>query len=267
MSGLVLTLRAPLEARLDAKSLIPHRLARLERVALDELELPYGNRMVPLGSLFAVRGTPGDRLTISGHARLDNVGAGLQDGEIVIKGDCGVRLGAGMTGGRIEVSGSCGDFAAAGMSGGRIEIAGDCGDRTGAADTSQRRGMTSGMVHIGGSAGLRAGERMRGGLIVIDGDCGALAAADMIAGTLAVGGTIGDNAGAGMKRGTILLRAALDATPNGFADAGEHDMVFVDFLRRSIADLAGWLPAEQGHARRLVGDLGAGGQAEILILS
>lgn len=261
MSGLTLTPRGAFDARVDFSGVLPGAEGDLARRAVG-----YGGRRVELGELFAVFGSPGDRLTLhGGDARLDGLGAGLASGEIVVEGDVGARLGRDMTGGVISVKGSAGPLAGSGLSGGKIVIGQDAGERLGAAGEGAKRGMSGGVIVVGGSAGPRAGERLRGGVVVIKHDAGEGAATGMIAGTLAIGRRLGPNAGRGMKRGTLFLRAP-NGLAGGFADAGEHDLVMLRVLVRRSHELAAFLGPAARRARRFAGDLAIGGKGEALIV-
>ena len=259
MTGLILTPRGAFEARVDMTGALPSAgdLARVK--------IGYGGASVDLGELFNVGGTSGDHLTIEGGGdRLDRVGAGLTDGEIVVDGDVGAALGLRMTGGMISVKGSAGDFAASELSGGKVAIGGSVGSRLCAASEGSKRGMSGGVVVVGGSAGSRAAERLRGGVVLIEGDAAEGAATGLIAGTLAVLGELGPNAGRGMKRGTLLLSFPKGLAA-GFSDAGEHDLVMLRVLARRSHQI-GHMLGGKTRARRFAGDLNVGGKGEALIL-
>lgn len=262
MSGLTLTPRGAFEARVDMSGVLPEVGGELAK-----RRVGYGGARVELGELFSVAGSPSDRLTLhGGGARLDNVGAGLALGEIIVDGDVGARLGRDMSGGLISVKGSAGPLAGSGLTGGKIVIGRDAGERLGAAGEGAKRGMSGGVIVVGGSAGPRAGERLRGGVVIVEHDAGEGAATGMIAGTLAVGRTLGPEAGRGMKRGTLFLRAP-NGLAGGFADAGEHDLVMLRVLVRRSHDLAAFLGPSAQKARRYAGDLNIGGKGEALIVS
>ncbi|MGA0531161.1 formylmethanofuran dehydrogenase subunit C [Hansschlegelia sp. KR7-227] len=261
MTGIILTPRGVFEARVDLSNVLPE-----DGVDLARRRIGYGGKSVELGELFAISGSGAGRLTLHGSdGRLDGVGAGLSEGEIVVEGDVGTRLGRGMTGGMISVKGSAGAFAASEMAGGKIVIGGDAGERLGAAGEGAKRGMSGGVVVVGGSAGPRAAERLRGGVIVVHGDAGEGAATDLIAGTVAIAGKLGKNAGRGMKRGTLFLRST-DGLGGGFADAGVHDLVMLRVLARRSQELAAFFGTSVTRARRLAGDLYAGGKGEALVV-
>ncbi|MFL1876367.1 hypothetical protein ACIKT0_14465, partial [Hansschlegelia beijingensis] len=89
MTGVILTARGDFDARVDLAGVLPGADGDLAK-----RPIPYGGRVVELGELFDVSGSGAERLTIEGgDARLDGVGAGLSEGEIVVRGDVGARLG------------------------------------------------------------------------------------------------------------------------------------------------------------------------------
>lgn len=265
---MTITLRphAPFAARVDLAGITPAALAPLTLREAEYLQLPYGGRMRPLAELFFIEGagSAGPLVIEIGDARLDNVGAGLEQGEIIVDGDVGAWAGRGMSGGALRIAGNAGDYLGAELAGGRIDVKGNAGDHAGAASSGSRRGMSAGVLAIQGSTGKRLAERQRGGLIVVGGDAGEGLATDMIAGTVAVEGTIGALAGRGMKRGTVLTRSA-PALPAGFVDTGSHDLIALRLLSRRIADLKNLLDGVTA-ARRMVGDTLLGGQGEVLVL-
>ena len=104
-----LALRARPLMRLSLRGFIPERLAGLTASAIARQPLRQGNRPGVLGDLFAVdvSASAEDRLVIDGSdERLDDVGAGMSNGELVVEGNVGARVGLEMTGGRILVRGS-----------------------------------------------------------------------------------------------------------------------------------------------------------------
>ena len=260
MTGLVLTPKGAFEGTVDLTGVLP------SAKDLAKLKVGYGATRVELGELFEVSGAPNGSLTIEGGgAALDRVGAGLTEGEIIVKGDVGAGLGLRMTGGSISVSGSAGDYAAGELSGGRIAIAGSAGARLGAAGDGAKRGMSGGVVVVGGSVGARAGERLRGGVILIEGDAADGLGTSMIAGSLAALGKVGKNAGRGMKRGTLFISSP-EGLAAGFGDAGEHDLVMLRVLVRRSPELKAAIGSST-RARRFAGDLTIGGKGEALIIA
>ena len=88
--------------RLSLRGFIPERLAGLSASAVAGEALPQGNRHGVLGDWFRVELSNGaeDRLVISGaNERLDDIGAGMSRGELVVEGNAGARVGTPMSGG------------------------------------------------------------------------------------------------------------------------------------------------------------------------
>ncbi|QTL02513.1 formylmethanofuran dehydrogenase subunit C [Aquabacter sp. L1I39] len=266
-AGFRLALKAAPPARVDMTGITPDRLAGLDAGAVARLTVFVGASAVALGDVFSLSGAPGAGLTLEGHDRLDNVGAGMAGGHLLAEGPVGALAGAGMVEGHLKILGNAGDDVGAGLAGGHIEIGGSTGARLAGALPGERRGMTGGTVRVAGDVGPQACVRLRGGLVLIAGSAGAGAAQRMIAGTMAVKGALGPEAGVGMKRGTLVLEQPPELLGVGFGDAGEHDLIFLSLLARrmpEVADLFGG--SLSGRARRLVGDRLVGGQGEVLVL-
>jgi formylmethanofuran dehydrogenase subunit C len=262
-----LTLRARPPVRLSLRGLIPERLAGLSADAIARLPLRRGNRGGELGDCFAVdkSGEAEDRLVIAAEGdRLDDVGAEMTCGELVVEGDVGGRAGLEMRGGLIIVQGSAGFGAATAMKGGALRIAGDAGDSMGGALPGEREGMRGGTVVIEGNAGASVGDRMRLGLIAIAGSVGPFCAARMNAGTIVIGGEVGPGAGAAMRRGTLVApQANLSALP-GFADSGVHDVTALRLIARAlIRHQLTEVASRLSGLRHWQGDAAVGGKGEI----
>lgn len=272
MSGLTLTLRSRPPQRVDCSPLVPERLAGLSVAEVERTEVLCGTRRVAVGDLFSVAAASGEDLVIAsgdGGDRLDRIGHAMASGRIVVEGEAGAQLGLGLAGGEVAVSGGAGLGAATGMRRGLVTIGGDAGDALGGALPGAMTGMSGGTAVVRGSAGARAGDRMRRGAIVVEGDLGDYPCSRMIAGTLvALGASIGLSPGFGMRRGTLLLASRPAAVLPTFADAGAHDLLVLRLLVGALADRSPALAALGAltRARRLVGDLAAGGQGEILLL-
>src|SRR5260370_22412149 len=132
---------------LTLRGFVPERLAGLTASAIARQTLRQGNRPGVLGDLFAVDVSAGaeDRLVIDGpDEQLDDVGAGMSSGELVVEGNVGACVGLQMSGGRILVQGSAGVGAGTGMSGGTFRLAGDAGDHIGPALPRERPGLRGG---------------------------------------------------------------------------------------------------------------------------
>jgi formylmethanofuran dehydrogenase subunit C len=182
-----LTLRRPLEHRVDASGVSWDALRGLEASAIEKQELWIeGTGPAPVGELFRVAATPGERVRLVGDlALLDGIGTGLAGGVLVVDGDAGWYLGQGMRGGAIEVRGNVGPQAGAALPG-------------------AKRGMTGGEIVIRGSAGSGVGSGLRRGLIAVEGEVAAGAGRAMLAGTVVAFGVIGAEPGLWSKRGSVV---------------------------------------------------------------
>jgi len=269
VTNLTLTQTTATAQRLDMSAFTPQRLEGLSTAEIARIPIHVGNRSEKAGDLFNIRGTSGERLTLAPAAgNLDNLGAGMQRGELRVEGDAGRGAARHLAGGTVSIAGNSGDEAGTGMSNGRLIIGGDAGERLGGPQIGETRGMSGGLIHVLGNTGARAGERLRRGLILIGGDAGDYCAANIIAGTLAVLGQAGKMTGTGMRRGTLLLTRAPVSLPSTFNDNGTHRLDFLALLLGQLAELAD-LPApfaiRSRPVHRFVGDLSEGGLGEILL--
>lgn len=271
MSALSLRLAAAPDFDLDMSGLTPDALKAQRLGDIKRLRLRQGTRSVPLGDLFEVDGAAGsDELEIHGATpRLQRVGAGMGAGVLRVQGHCGHWLGADLRGGTLQLKGNAGDGVAAGMRGGLIDVSGSIGDFAGSAVPGAVSGMKGGTLLVGKHAGARVGDRMRRGLIVIGGDAGPYCGSQMIAGSIVVLGETGSGIGSGMRRGTIaLLNAPADLGSN-FVANGRYELAFTQLLVRHVAGLKStWRArlARVGAVERWVGDAGAAGLGEILVM-
>lgn len=191
---------------IDLTGILPDRLAGLSRREIARLEILADERPLPLGDCFEVDGDASDgRVELRGDCgRVHWLGAGMQAGEVLVRGSVGRHAGEGMAGGRLVVEGNAGDFLAAELTGGIVRVAGNAGDCLAGALAGSPAGMQGGIVVVAGSAGHVPASRMRRGIVAIGGDCGAAAGLEMLAGTLIVAGRLGPEAGLGMRRGSIV---------------------------------------------------------------
>lgn len=267
MSGLVFTLRAEPDQRLDLSGLTAGRLRGLGEREIAELAVGTTRERLRVGDVFALRfGDPAAIRFEGGSERFDRVGEGQEGGSITVEGDVGQLAGRAMAGGAIAVEGSSGPFAGSGMSGGTLRIAGDAGDDLAGPGPGEMAGMRGGTLLVGGSAGHRAGDRMRRGVLLVAGSAGDHAGARMIAGTLLVGGPAGASPGFLMKRGTILLPAGAGSLSPTFCDNGPADLLVLALMARAF----GALPFPLGRftggpMRRLSGDTAVLGLGEIFL--
>ncbi|WP_295582629.1 formylmethanofuran dehydrogenase subunit C [uncultured Lamprocystis sp.] len=268
MTALTLQLLAPPSPRIDLSAFTPDGLAGQSADEVRRLPLWVGNQQVETGDLFRVTGDDTDAILIrSDSDRLDGIGTGMTRGSIRVEGRAGAYLGRRQRGGAIAVTGDAGPFAGSGMSGGTIRIGGDAGDFLGAAIAGERRGMRGGRIEVLGNAGDRVGDHQRRGQILINGNAGDYCGSRMVAGTILVLGRTGINTGLAMRRGTLLLTAEPNLPPT-FNDNGTQQLAFLALLTRDLATAGG--PFEQlksrgTRVRRWLGDLGYGGQGEVLV--
>lgn len=253
---------------IEADGIAPDRLAGLSTAAVAALPVLHGNRLVPLGELFAVAGDAADgQVVIEGDcSRVKRIGADMTAGTIAIHGNAGMHLGADMRGGAIHVHGDTGDWTGAEMRGGAIHVHGNAGHLAGAGYRGTRHGMRGGVLLIDGNAGNEVGSTMRRGLIAIGGDSGDYTGVNLIAGTICVFGRAGARVGANMKRGTIVLLGPAPMLLPTFRFACDYRPVFPRLLLRRLAAY-GFGPAgepDAGDYRRYSGDLAALGKGELL---
>jgi len=247
-------------------ALLPERLAGLAPAEIGAMEIPCGNRLVRLGDIFEVAPGEADRLVVrAAGARLDRLGCAMTGGELVVEGDAGAYAGLAMSGGRLSIRGNAGPFAGAAMRGGILEIGGNAGNWLGGGLPGERRGMAGGLILLRGSAGDRAADRQRRGVIVIEGSAGDYLGARMVAGTtIVLGPQVGIHPGFAMKRGSLVLLGSIHRMLPGFADAGVHELGFMNLLAAHLREQVSLLRLP-GSVRRYVGDEAAGGKGEILV--
>lgn len=271
MTALTLTRRVTPDLPVSLAPLTPVRLAGRDTVGIAKMKLACGNGRVEVGELFRVRAGDPARLRLNGGSRLfDDLGEGLEDGHIEIRGDAGARLGWRMRGGSIYVDGDTGLAAGAGMQGGRIIVTGHAGDFLGAAVPGEMEGMGDGVIHVWGTAGDRVGDRQRRGLIVVEGDAGRFCGSRMLAGTILVLGSVGPGVGCGMRRGTIVLRERPNSMSATFASCGKLKMEVLRLLFRQLRNSnprLAWLEELGPLAERFAGDIARGGKGELLVLA
>jgi formylmethanofuran dehydrogenase subunit C len=266
MTAVRLRFRQPTTLPVDARALAPDRLAGMAVAELAAIELPVGNRRLPLGELAEIHAGDGAELVIEGaFATLDRLGHGMAGGALQVYGDAGAYLGQGMTGGRIELFGSAGVYAAANMRGGTIHITANAGDFLGAALPGDPAGMEEGTVLVGGDAGDRVGDRMRRGLIAVRGRLGDFPAARMIGGTILGLGGCGADPGFAMRRGGLILGRAPAHLLATFTDNGTHELPWLRLLDRQLKALEPPFALPAVRMQRWTGCASVGGKGEILI--
>ena len=271
MSGLRLTLRAPLRERIDLGPAFAAAwigAGATEIAGRDVWSARSGP--LPLGDLFTVEGTPDGTVTLAGDLELaGRVGAGLTEGTLRVDGSVGDHAGAGLRGGRLEISGHAGHSTGEGMSGGVIVVRGNTGNRTGAAAPGRKRGMTGGELVVLGSAGDETGAAMRRGLVAVGGTTGSCTLLSGIAGTVVACGPTGPDAALWNKRGSLVCLAPVEPGAT-YRHACIIQPVYLRLLLRRLRDVHG-LPVTAAHIdgrfRRYSGDFAETGRGEILAWS
>jgi formylmethanofuran dehydrogenase subunit C len=263
---LVLTLRGRPEQRLDLSPLVPHLLAGKTAAEIEAIALQTTRVRVTVGDVFRIRMGDAQRIRIEDACdRLDQIGAGMNGGEIEAVGDVGIQAGRLMTGGGLTIRGNAGHWAASGMKHGLIEITGSTGDRLGGPLAGEVSGMRGGVVIVRRNAGARAGDRLRRGTIILEGSAGDHAGSRMIAGTLIIRGAAGALPGYLMNRGTIVLGEGASLWPT-FADCGVHKLVAMRLMADFIKPYSKGAAALLGRPlRRLAGDMAVSGHGELFL--
>jgi formylmethanofuran dehydrogenase subunit C len=207
-----------------------------------------GEGRVSLGDLFWIEGQAAGRIQFSGQmSMVDRLGAGLEEGEVVVDGDVGREAGQAMAGGILDISG-------------------DAGPGAGGAPLGYKRGMTGGELIVRGSAGPEAGATMRRGLLVIGGNAGGLTGRGMIAGTVVILGSAGADTGLWSKRGSVVALGQI-TPPDTFAYACTYQPLHLRLMLTHIRTRHR-LPITKKHLnglyQRYSGDLAEVGKGEIL---
>jgi len=245
-----LTLRRPLEQRVDASAVAWDALRGLEAGAIAAQEVwVEGAGRARLGDLFSVAAAPGGRVRLAGDLTLlDGIGTGLAGGALVVEGHAGWYLGQGMRGGAIEVRGSVGPQAGAALPG-------------------AKRGMTGGEIVIRGSAGPGLGAGCRRGLIAVEGDVAEGAGRAMLAGTVVAFGAVGAEPGLWSKRGSIVALRSV-TPPATYRYACTYRPSYLPVTLGYLESRYG-CPVRPEHLtglyRRYSGDLAELGAGEILV--
>jgi formylmethanofuran dehydrogenase subunit C len=246
---LIASLKTTLEQRADLSEVLAEPWITLSsgEMAARTVYLERDGR-VSLGDLFSVEGQPDGRIEFTGKlALVDRLGAGLREGEVLVKSSVGREVGLGMAGGVLDIDG-------------------DAGPRAGAAPLGYKRGMLGGELIIRGSAGAEAGALMRRGLVVIGRTAGTLTGRGMIAGTILVLGTAAAETGLWSKRGSVVVLGQI-TPPETYAYACTYQPVHLRLMFARLRTRYG-LPIQRKHLtglyHRYSGDLAELGKGEIL---
>jgi formylmethanofuran dehydrogenase subunit C len=246
---LVAKLKSPLNQRVDLSEVLakPWTMLSPSDMAARTVYLERDGR-ASLGDLFGIEGRPAGRIEFTGELDLvDRLGAGLQEGEVLVKGNVGREAGLAMAGGILDIDGNAGPRAAA-------------------APPGYKRGMAGGEMIVRGSAGAEAGALMRRGLLVIGQTAGTLTGRGMIAGTVVVLGAAGTNTGLWSKRGSVVVLGKINP-PETYAYACTYQPVHLRLMLTRLRKTYR-LPIQRKHFtglyHRYSGDLAELGKGEIL---
>lgn len=260
MTGFTLRLRQSPALRVDMRGVTPS-------ADVQQLQVGYGNALVPLAELFSIKPRDDGRLVFEGDcSRCDRIGWQMDSGALVVEGDAGDYVGGAMRGGEVIVRGNARDLAACEMAGGVLTIEGNAGDFAASTLPGSMDGMRGGTLIIKGNVGERCADRMRRGSVIIFGNAGDFLASRMVAGTIALGARAGTHAGYGMRRGSIVFAGAAPVPPLTFVPAIADVPVFWQLLARDLAQHGGvFAVLPQRRIERQLGDLAADGKGEWII--
>jgi formylmethanofuran dehydrogenase subunit C len=268
MTGWVLHAKQVPSLRVDLRGVTPPALATLTLAQVEQLQVGYGNSLVPLAEFFHITPGPDDTLRFAADlARFDRIGWQMDGGQLLVEGNAGDYAGACMRSGTVRIEGSARDLAACEMAGGSLHIQGSVGDFAASTLPGSMDGMRGGTLLVHGSAGARFGDRMRRGSAIVFGDAGDFLASRMVAGTIAIGGRCGAHPAFGMRRGSVVFAGAAPPMPPTFVAGIAETPVFWQLLSRELARLGGAF-AELPSRRigRWLGDLAVDGKGELIVL-
>jgi formylmethanofuran dehydrogenase subunit C len=247
--GVEARLRSSLQQQADLSEMLPAGWGSLPPGELARRPIYLEQEgQVSCGDLFELTGQPAGRIRLVGALeRADRLGAGLNEGTVIVEGSVGSEAGLG-------------------MAGGILDIQGDAGVRTGAAAPGSKRGMLGGELIVRGTAGPEAGSFMRRGTLVIGGSAGDRTGLGMIAGSIIIIGPAGTATGLWSKRGSIISLGKI-TPPATYTYACTYQPVHLRLtlgrLRKAYA-----LPIQPRHItglyRRFSGDFAELGKGEIL---
>ncbi|MCS7124455.1 MAG: formylmethanofuran dehydrogenase subunit C [Candidatus Bathyarchaeota archaeon] len=202
---------------------------------IGRLEVWEGNKQRRLNELFKLEAEEAESspeapvITIHGDvSRVRRIGAGMKNGEIVVKGDAGMHLGEEMRDGKITVYGNVLGWAGSMMRGGTIEVHGNAGDYLGAPYRGSTEGMKGGKIIVHGNVGREAGAHMKKGIIKIYGCAGQFVGFRMKGGTIYVQKDCEARVGACMVDGTIIVGGCVESVLPSFTIEGLRKRVKIE---------------------------------------
>jgi len=260
----------------EAEVISPTTVAGMSLKEVQRLNVYQGKVRLTLADHFDVSGevaeTPAEQMiVVDGDApHVKCMGAAMDAGTLVVKGDAGMHTGSQMAGGTLTIEGGAADWAGAEMKGGVLHIESDAGHLLGAAYRGSSEGMTGGCIVVGGGVGSEAASFMRRGMIVVKGDTGPFTGVHMNGGEILVFGRAGRRLGAQAK-GNGGFMACFGGVEE-LLPTYIYDTTFrPTFMRLYLRQLAETLNVGEAlryldePLRRYRGDLAVGGNAEILI--
>lgn len=235
MKHVTIKLKKKLKYRLDMSFLSEIQDYKSIKSFLSK-KIQYGNKLVNIENLFSITGSDTSKIVIKSAVNyMDNIGAGLNNIQIIVYGDVGFSFGSRMVSGILTLYGNCLDHAASGMKGGSLFIYGNTGNYLGGKPNSANEGILDGLVYVKGNVGQNAIQRMRRGNIIIDGNVGDYACEEMISGTVIVMGKIGKSFAEGIKRGTIISKEKSLTKNYRLANNAEYN--FINFFIKKISNI------------------------------
>lgn len=210
----MLKLKPKIDFEVSVEAEITPQLATSSLDEISNFQVYYGKEKAKLGDLFEISKEGDDaKLILEGDFSMVKwIGARMDDGEIVVKGDIGDHLGAYMTGGKIVVEGNALDWVGAEMKGGEIVVEGNARNHLGCAYWGDMTGMSGGKITIRGNVSNYIGEKMGGGEIEIFGNAGDFIGTEMKDGTITIHGSCGF-VGGDMKGGVIKVKGSFEVVP------------------------------------------------------
>jgi len=260
----------------EAEVISPTAVAGMSLKEVQRLNVYQGKVRLTLADHFDASGevaeNPAEQvIVVEGDApHVKYMGAAMDAGKLVVKGNVGMHTGSQMTGGTLTVEGGAADWAGAEMKGGLLRIDGDAGHLLGAAYRGSSEGMTGGCIVVGGGVGSEAASFMRRGMIIVKGDTSPFTGVHMNGGEILVFGKAGKRLGAQAK-GNGGFMACLGGVEE-LLPTYMYDTTYTPtFMRLYLRQLAETLNVDEAlryldkPLRRYRGDLAVGGNAEILI--
>lgn len=158
MSTLIFTLKSNITQPIDCRVLTPDNL---KAKTLDEIRALYLDTQHLVGDVFDVTGEVSEHLLFKqAQPRLHHVGYQMKSGQITIEGDAGDFIGAAMQGGVLICKGNVGERAGDVMRRGMLLIEGDAGEYCASS-------MKAGTLGVLGKTGARLGYGMKRGTLLL----------------------------------------------------------------------------------------------------